>query len=85
MECLNGNGAQPVPLLSPKQQAVHRQAAEGDGGGGRWGPADPADDHIPGPAVDRESEDTRVQSPEAVCFFLWQFKSIFIQLLITCL
>lgn len=62
VERLHDNGTQPVLLLSPWQQVFCRQATGGDGGGSGWSLPGPTDDHTPGPAVDREPEDTHLHS-----------------------
>lgn len=54
VECLHGDGAQPLRLPSPKQQVLHCPATGGYGGGCGWGSPGSAHDHTPGPAVDRE-------------------------------
>lgn len=54
VECLHGHGAQPVRLPTPQQQALCCAATRGDGGGCGWGSPDPAHDHTPRTAVDRE-------------------------------
>lgn len=56
LECIHGDGTQPVPRPAPppQQQSTSGDSAGGDGGGSGRSLPGPPDDHTPGPVVDRE-------------------------------